>query len=178
MQPPIVPGRGDQPQTLASVMPAPLVKSRVHPLSIVLAAVGGIALLCGGVLTIGAAVAKGGSAAASPSPVPVYITVTGPVGANSAPAVPSTTTQPAPPAAPTIRDGRWTVGVDIPPGKYRTTAEVAPDCYWEITKTGTNGSSVGDIIANDIPGGGRPSVTLQVGQDFQSSRCGTWALVS
>jgi len=36
---------------------------------------------------------------------------------------------------------------------------------------GTNGSK---IIENDIPGGGRPVVTLSPGQDFNSTRCGKW----
>lgn len=71
----------------------------------------------------------------------------------------------------TIYEGTWTVGVDIEPGVYRTTAEVGSTCYWGIYRTGSNGS---DIIENDIVSGGRPSVTLSVGQDFETNRCGTW----
>jgi hypothetical protein len=48
---------------------------------------------------------------------------------------------------------------------------VSSDCYWEITRSGTNGS---DIIENDIPGGGLPTVRLSEGQDFTNSRCGTF----
>lgn len=77
--------------------------------------------------------------------------------------------------APTIEDGTWTVGVDFPAGRYRVTQNVGGSCYWAIFRTG--GDSVGDIIANDLPGGGRPSVTLKKGQDFKSSRCGTWRKV-
>lgn len=77
-------------------------------------------------------------------------------------------------AAPEVDDGVWTVGVDLPAGKYRTTEAVSSDCYWSITKTGTNGS---DIVQNGIPGGGRPSVTLKKGQDFETQRCGTWRKV-
>lgn len=71
----------------------------------------------------------------------------------------------------TIREGTWTVGVDIAAGTYRTTDSVGSTCYWGIYTSGTNGD---DIIANDIPGGGRPTVTLAKGQDFNTTRCGTW----
>ncbi len=71
----------------------------------------------------------------------------------------------------TIAEGQWTVGTDIAPGTYRTTDNVGSTCYWGIYASGTNGD---DIIANDIPGGGRPTVTLSVGQDFSTLRCGSW----
>lgn len=82
------------------------------------------------------------------------------------------TTAPAP--KPTIDEGVWTVGVDIPPGMYRVTAPVDDGCYWSITKSGSNGD---DIISNDIVSGGRPTVVLKRGQDFESDRCGTWEKV-
>lgn len=81
------------------------------------------------------------------------------------------TTAPAPEPKPTIDEGVWTVGVDFPAGTYRVAVPVSDSCYWEITKSGTNGD---DIIANDIVEGGRPTVTLRKGQDFTSKRCGTW----
>ncbi|HET7415313.1 MAG TPA: hypothetical protein VFI97_06410 [Arthrobacter sp.] len=71
-----------------------------------------------------------------------------------------------------ISEGTWTVGVDIEPGTYRTTDNVRSSCYWAILVSGTNGD---DIITNDIPGGGRPTVNLSEGQDFTTNRCGTWA---
>jgi hypothetical protein len=71
-----------------------------------------------------------------------------------------------------IREGNWTVGVDIEPGTYRTSAKVTSTCYWGIYRTGSNGS---DIIDNDIVTGGRPSVTLSPGQDFETTRCGSWS---
>lgn len=74
-------------------------------------------------------------------------------------------------AANTLSDGTWTVGKDIAAGTYRATADVGSSCYWGIYETGSNG---GNIIENDLPGGGRPSVALSAGQDFKSSRCGTW----
>ncbi|UFU03768.1 hypothetical protein LQF12_03925 [Ruania suaedae] len=70
-----------------------------------------------------------------------------------------------------ITNGTWTVGVDIAPGTYRTTDAVSGTCYWGIFRSGTNKD---DIIQNDIVSGGRPTVTLREGQDFESSRCGTW----
>jgi hypothetical protein len=51
----------------------------------------------------------------------------------------------------TVGDGVWVVGQDIDPGTYRPKEPVGGDCYWGITKTGSNGS---DIIQNGIPGGG------------------------
>ncbi|MCO4251454.1 hypothetical protein [Pseudarthrobacter raffinosi] len=74
-------------------------------------------------------------------------------------------------AANTIGDGTWSVGTDIEPGTYRAAAAVGSTCYWGIYRSGSNG---GDIIENDIPGGGRPVVTLSPGQDFNSTRCGKW----
>lgn len=74
-------------------------------------------------------------------------------------------------AANTVGDGTWTVGKDIEPGTYRAAANVGSSCYWGIYATGSNGSN---IIQNDIPGGGRPAVTLSSGQDFNSTRCGKW----
>ncbi|GAB3228274.1 hypothetical protein GCM10027447_20270 [Glycomyces halotolerans] len=70
----------------------------------------------------------------------------------------------------TVTEGIWTVGVDIEPGSYRAT-DVSSDCYWAILASGSNGS---DIIENGIPGGGNPTVTLEEGQDFETSRCGEW----
>lgn len=73
--------------------------------------------------------------------------------------------------AATVEDGTWTVGNDIQPGTYRTKATVGTRCYWGVYRSGTNGS---DIIQNDIPGGGKPTVNLSEGQDFKSSNCGSW----
>lgn len=71
----------------------------------------------------------------------------------------------------TISEGSWTVGRDIKPGTYTTIETVGDSCYWKISTSGSNGD---DIIANDIVTGGRPTVTLSEGHDFQTSRCGTW----
>lgn len=63
------------------------------------------------------------------------------------------------------------MGVDIEPGTYRTVEAVTSMCYWAILRTGSNGA---DIMQNDLPKGGFPSVTLKAGQDFENS-CGVWA---
>lgn len=72
--------------------------------------------------------------------------------------------------ATTVEEGLWTVGVDIAAGTYRPVEPAGEDCYWAVLSSGSNGV---DIVNNDI-GGGRPAVTLSEGQDFESSRCGTW----
>jgi hypothetical protein len=69
----------------------------------------------------------------------------------------------------TIDDGMWSVGADIVAGTYRTTG-AGEDCYWAITKSGSNGD---DIVNNHI-GGGHLTVRLKKGEDFESERCGTW----
>lgn len=78
------------------------------------------------------------------------------------------------PVAPTIEDGVWTVGDDIPAGTYKVSEPLTSMCYWGIYKSGTNQA---DIIDNDIVDGGKPTVTLKKGQDFKSSNCGTWVKI-
>ncbi|GAB3453673.1 hypothetical protein GCM10027436_54660 [Actinophytocola sediminis] len=73
----------------------------------------------------------------------------------------------------TIGEGDWAVGVDVQPGTYRTIQAVSGDCYWEINSD-ANGD---DIVANNIVTGGRPTVTLENGQYFSTSRCGDWRKV-
>ncbi|SKC51744.1 coiled-coil domain-containing protein [Krasilnikoviella flava] len=70
-----------------------------------------------------------------------------------------------------IDEGVWTVGTDVEAGTYRTTEPVSGDCYWAIYRSGTNQD---DIVQNDIVTGGRPTVALRDGQDFETNRCGTW----
>ncbi|WP_159620020.1 hypothetical protein [Arthrobacter zhaoguopingii] len=77
-------------------------------------------------------------------------------------------------AATTIGEGTWTVGRNVEPGIYTTAKPVSGSCYWGIYTSGTNGD---DIIANDIVTGGQPTVTLQVGQDFETTRCGSWSKI-
>jgi len=72
-----------------------------------------------------------------------------------------------------IEDGTWTVGTDVAPGTYKVKDKITSMCYWAILRTGSNGE---DIITNDLPTGGYPSVTLRKGQDFDN-QCGTWKKV-
>jgi Flp pilus assembly protein TadG len=74
-------------------------------------------------------------------------------------------------AANTINEGTWTVGVDVEPGTYRTKDPVSGTCYWAIFQSGTNKDN---IVQNDIVKGGSPTVTISAGQDFETSRCGSW----
>lgn len=73
--------------------------------------------------------------------------------------------------ASSIEDGIYTVSVDIDPGTYRASSGVDVNCFWAVTKVGSNGT---DFIASDIPGGGRPSVKVKAGQDLKLDGCGTW----
>ncbi|GAB3847318.1 hypothetical protein GCM10029963_28580 [Micromonospora andamanensis] len=88
---------------------------------------------------------------------------------------PAESSKPAKPAdtIPTIEDGTWTVGSDVPAGTYRVVEKIGADslCYWSITKTGSNGEN---IIKNDLGAKGLPRVTLKKGQDFETSDCGVW----
>lgn len=122
--------------------------------------------------TVTATVTKAG-AAGSPG-----ATVTAPAVTVTAPAPPAVTvTVPAAPAAPppgpgaSVGDGVYIVGQDMQPGTYRVSVAVTDGCYWQITKSGSNGA---DIVQNDLPKGGFPQVTVKAGQDFKSERCGTW----
>ena len=84
---------------------------------------------------------------------------------------PSKTAKPRP----TIDEGIWHVGEDVPAGTYRTEQQLTADqlCYWERSET-SDSASIGDIIANANPSGGRPQVTLKKGEWFTTNRCGTW----
>ena len=48
-----------------------------------------------------------------------------------------------------IEEGTWTVGTDVAAGTYRTSAAISGDCYWSITKSGTNGSDIIDHRKSD-----------------------------
>lgn len=102
------------------------------------------------------------------------VTVTAPPVTMTKPAPPAKTVTAAPPqAAAAIEEGTWEVGVDVAPGRYKTTAAVDGMCYWKITTTG----KPDNIVDNDIVTGGRPTVTLKKGQDFTTQDCGTWSKV-
>jgi hypothetical protein len=84
--------------------------------------------------------------------------------ATEAPASPTvTSTGPAT----TFSEGVWLVGRDVASGTYSPTSPVSPNCYWGI-------SVGGEVVDNDLPGGGLPTVQLEEGQEFKSTDCGTW----
>lgn len=124
---------------------------------------------------------KNTNTTATPTPSTSTTTITQTVTASGSAAAPVTTTvtatvaaaAPPPSAGTTIEDGTWTVGSDVQPGTYRLkdTLPAGSTCFWGIYKSGTNKDS---IVQNDIVTGGRPTVTLKAGQDFESTRCGTW----
>ena len=129
---------------------------------------------CGIVIAVGATGDPKPSAGRTTAAPPPVVATTG----SQVPAVaaPVATTAAVKPATPTITDGTWTVGEDIPAGTYKPQNPIDPDalCYWAIYKSGTNQEN---IIQNDLGGGGLPKVTLKVGQDFETNRCGTWVKV-
>lgn len=135
-------------------------------------------------LVVGAALTASGSTAPTATPQPAAstttatVTSTAPADRATAPTVTQTITvkptitrtvrvTPAPSVA--FSDGVYLVGEDIRPGRYRTTASVSSGCYWEIGKVGSD-----DIIQNDNPAGGRPTVILKTGEQFTSQDCGGW----
>ena len=142
-----------------------------------------------GILALaGIAAASGGGStqqAATPQPTITVTAPGGPAAEVTVTAPPVTVTKPAPPAktvtaAPpeaeaAIDEGTWEVGVDVKPGRYKTTVAVDSGamCYWKITTTG----KPSNIVDNDIVYGGRPTVTIKKGQDFTTQDCGTWTKV-
>jgi hypothetical protein len=132
----------------------------------------GLSVGLSGAATPVAAVLPAATVTVAAAPVPAVTVAAAPV-----PAVTVTVAPPAPPApagpASTITEGTWTVGTDIVAGAYRTTAAVTSGCYWQVSKSGSNGIS--GILSNGNPTGGFPTVTLKVGQDFTTQGCGDWA---
>lgn len=105
--------------------------------------------------------------------------LSGPV-AEFEPTLPPEATTPDPGVRPsnagpaTMGDGTWVVGEDIPAGTYKLNQNADDLCVWMVTKSGSNGT---DYVAGNVTEGGRPSVTLKKGHDFQSTSCGTWTKV-
>jgi hypothetical protein len=157
---------------------SPAATSSRHALWIIGIVVAGIAGLCGLAIAIGLATMNGQPAS---TPIVEQPTEHQPLQATTPTAVAATTagvpTRPAPsrPAPATIADGTWTVDVEVSAGTYRT-GKAGSDCFWEIRKSGTDGSNLSDIIDNQL-GGGQWTVTLSTGQDFETDQCGTWTKI-
>lgn len=140
-------------------------------LKIGLIAGGIVVALCGFGTLIGGTIAASNADPSPPARIATTAESTAPVSRTESPV--SESTAPKSPTVVTIQDGTWTIGTDKPAGVYRSSG---PEefCYWAILKTGSNGN---DIIANDLPRGGHPQVTLKKGQDFETDNCGTWTKV-
>lgn len=78
----------------------------------------------------------------------------------------------AAPAPPTITDGTYEVGVDIEPGKYKSSGTTGYGCYYARLKA--NDGSLGDIIQNNNSQG--PSVVTIKESDsyFETTGCAPW----
>jgi hypothetical protein len=160
----------------------PATAKRRGPLVPILAAAGtGLVGLLAGV-GIGAAPASDTVTTAGASTVTVTktaagtgaatVTVTGKAPAPAAKTVTVKVTQGPPKAKAAMGEGSYLVGEDIAPGRYRMIEAAGGNCYWGIYRAGTNQA---DIIQNDIVTGGRATVTLKKGQEFDSTGCGDWA---
>lgn len=99
-----------------------------------------------------------------PEPAPT-VTVTETQQAEAAP-------EPEEPSGTTMEEGTFEIGVDAPEGRYKTTVpEDEIGCYWERSKDDSGDS----IIANELgDAGNKMSVTVNDGEFFKSSGCGTW----
>jgi hypothetical protein len=135
-----------------------------------------LAIVAGVIVTVFALCIGIGAASmdAAKSPPPAGTTSAAGREVTSPEAIASASASPAAAKPTEIQAGTWTVNVDIPAGTYRSSGAKA-GCYWAIMKTGSNGA---DIVANDLPSGGRPQITLKKGQDFQTSdECGVWTKI-
>jgi hypothetical protein len=143
------------------------------------------------ILGVGAALgAAGGSdtaTASTPGPQPtVTVSIPGEPGAEvTVTAPPVTITKPAPPAktvtaappeaaAAISGDGTYEIGVDIKPGKYKTTG--GDGCYWARLKDLEGGFD--SIIANEFADGPQTVTIKKSDKGFKVSNCGDWTKVS
>jgi hypothetical protein len=149
--------------------PAP--RRSVPLLFAVLVGVGAVLISCLG----GVAVGSSGSTTKQvvsykPSPYPVVSTVTVTKTVEAKPAAPAA--PPPPPPAATISSGEWIVGDDFPAGTYEVTSD-SDECYWDITKSGSNHH---DYVQQEL-GRGHWKIALSKGQDFTTKDCGLWRKV-
>lgn len=97
-----------------------------------------------------------------------------PTAAPTAISQPTTTTTPTAKKTPQpnriLGDDLVHIGEDVPAGTYRVIETISDGCYWKKS----NDAEGSDIIANDLPPGGRPQVVLKAGQWFTSKRCPDW----
>ena len=105
----------------------------------------------------------------APRPLPTSAATPSSTATPTATAAPTPTPTATPLPLITFGDGEHRVGVDIPPGRYRTTTPT-PDCEWERRK----GNSV--TLSWQQSGGASEIVDVVADDDwFESSGCGTWS---
>jgi hypothetical protein len=113
-------------------------------------------------------------------PAPTTPAVSGGGSVSAAPAAgPQATILPAPEAAPapsgpltTFGDGTWEVGVDIVPGKYKTTGPVGRNCYYARLKNGDG--AMGDILDNNNSKGPATVTIKESDGYFETQGCADW----
>ena len=117
----------------------------------------------------------GDSPTAAPAPT-TTVTATVEAGPSSEPTkAPAPKNTAAPKPATTMGEGDYEIGVDVPAGRYQTVVPAdSYNCYWERNKDDSGDS----IITNEnLNPGARASVTVNKGEFFSSSGCGTWTKV-
>ena len=125
----------------------------------------------------------------APSPTPTATPQATPARAATpvrpAPATPTPTPSPTPTATPTPQavfpdtfgDGEYRVGIDIAPGRYRTTTPTA-DCRWELRKPrgGDTEVTAWSLALTGLPIGQVSEIIIVRSGDVLVSRgCGTWS---
>ena len=100
-----------------------------------------------------------------PAPPPETVTVEAPPPTAAGPSGPLTT----------FGEGTWEVGVDIAPGKYKTSGSTSSGCYYARLKQ--NDGSLGDIIDNNIQDGPMTVVIKSNDGYFETSGCEDWVKV-
>jgi hypothetical protein len=77
--------------------------------------------------------------------------------------------------------GVWLVGEDIKPGTYSTKdlgdiEDPAKLCTWTVSEELDNNYT--DVITRDVIFSGVGKVVVATGQEFESTHCGSWTLLS
>ena len=176
-----IPTQRNAPPGLPAQAPKPPKNPRRWPWG-----VGGLAvgLLVGGAIASATVPSTAVTAAASapartvtvtaPPPPPRTITVTVPAPPPETVTVEAPRSTAAGPSGPltTFGEGTWEVGVDIAPGKYKTTGSTGISCYYARLKQ--NDGSLHDIIDNNIQDGPVTVVIKSSDGYFETRGCEDW----
>lgn len=93
----------------------------------------------------------------------------GAAAGTSSPAAAAPSTGKSTPAQVVVPAGTYTVGEDIPPGRYKSPERAGDLCYWQVSGSG------GDLLDNGL-GGGFPSFTVKRGQQLETHGCPDFVL--